>query len=115
MVAELGMSERLGPISLGPDDATAWFPGATGKFSEQTGETIDEEVRRLLDEAHNHARAVLTGKRDLLDRLSALLVVTEVIEGNDLTAYVEGTKPIPDARELRANGQTGVPVAAPIH
>jgi len=103
MVAELGMSERLGPISLGQDDPNAWMTGS--KVSEQTSETIDEEVRRLLEEAHDHARRVLTEQRPLLDKLSALLVVTEVVEGDDLKAYVEGTKPIPDPKELRPNGR----------
>ncbi len=115
MVAELGMSERLGPISLGTDDATAWFPGANGKYSQHTAEMIDEEVRRLLDEAQDHARSILTEKRELLDRLSALLVLTEVIEGEDLKAYIEGAKPIPDASELRGNGQAVTPVPSAIH
>jgi cell division protease FtsH len=115
MVSELGMSDRLGPISLGQDDPNAWITGGNPKISQQTAEIIDEEVRRLLEEARDHAKAVLTEKRELLDRLSALLVVTEVIEGDDLKAYVDGKKPIPDAAELRTNGQGVVPVPQPAH
>jgi len=113
MVAELGMSERLGPISLGQDDPNAWMTGS--KVSEQTAETIDEEVRRLLEEAHDHARRVLTERRALLDELSALLVVTEVVEGDDLKAYVDGTKPIPDPKQLRPNGRATTPQPEPAH
>jgi cell division protease FtsH len=112
MVAELGMSERLGPVSLGQDDPNAWMTGS--KVSEQTAEVIDDEVRRLLEEAHDHARKVLTDQRPLLDQLSALLVVTEVVEGDDLKAYVDGTKPIPNPKDQRPNGRAAA-AAMPQH
>ena len=64
-------------------------------------EKIDEEVSRLLAEAHDEAERILVEHRDMLDRLSALLLVTETIDGEDLEAYTGGTKPIPDADELR--------------
>jgi cell division protease FtsH len=75
-------------------------------------------VRRLLEEAHDHARKVLTEQRPLLDKLSALLVVTEVVEGDDLKAYVDGTKPIPDPKDQRPNGRAAaaaVPQPEPAH
>jgi hypothetical protein len=45
---------------------------------------------------------VLEGQRDLLNRLSDLLMVIEVIEGKALDAYVDGTEPIPTPEEARA-------------
>jgi hypothetical protein len=45
---------------------------------------------------------VLEAQRDFLDRLADLLMVIEVIEGSDLTEYVQGSKPIPTAEEARA-------------
>jgi cell division protease FtsH len=96
MVAQFGMSDELGPISLGRDDPNAWMPGAMPKVSAHTSELIDKEVRRLLDEAHERAATILQANRGLLDQLSALLIATEVIDGDELKAYVEGTKPIPD-------------------
>jgi cell division protease FtsH len=96
MVAQFGMSDEVGPISLGRDDPNAWMPGAVPKVSAHTSELIDKEVRRLLDEAHDRATTILQDNRELLDRLSALLIATEVIDGDELKAYVEGTKPIPD-------------------
>jgi cell division protease FtsH len=74
--------------------------------SAHTSELIDKEVRRLLDEAHGRAEQILTENRDLLDRLSALLIATEVIDGDELKAYVDGTKAIPEPESLR-------PVAKP--
>jgi cell division protease FtsH len=73
MVSQFGMSDAVGPISLGRDDPNAWMPGATPKVSAHTSELIDKEVRRLLDEAHERA-ALLGAKRDerVLDRIGGL-------------------------------------------
>ena len=101
MVSQFGMSDEVGPISLGRDDPNAWMPGAMPKVSAHTAELIDKEVRRLLDEAHTRAMTVLTENRELLDRLSALLIATEVIDGDELKAYVDGTKEIPDPATVR--------------
>ncbi|HEX7247884.1 MAG TPA: ATP-dependent zinc metalloprotease FtsH [Actinomycetota bacterium] len=100
MVAEYGMSEKVGPMSLGHDDPNALFGGGP-KISAGTSEKIDEEVTRLLAEAHDEAERILVEHRDMLDRLSALLLVTETIDGEDLESYTSGMKPIPDADELR--------------
>jgi len=99
MVTQFGMSEKVGPLSLGQDDPNAIFAGP--KISAGTAERIDDEVMRLLHEAHDQAERILLQHRDLLDRLSALLLVTETIDGEDLEAYTGGTKPIPDAEQLR--------------
>ena len=104
MVSQYGMSETVGPLSLGQDDPNAIFTGP--KISGATAEKIDEEVSRLLVEAHDEAERFLLEHRDMLDRLSALLLVTETIDGEDLEAYTGGTKPIPDAEELRQHEET---------
>jgi cell division protease FtsH len=101
MVSQFGMSDAVGPISLGRDDPNAWMPGAMPKVSAHTSELIDKEVRRLLDEAHVRAETILTENRDLLNRLSALLIATEVIDGDELKSYVEGKKEIPDPTTIR--------------
>jgi cell division protease FtsH len=101
MVSQFGMSDAVGPISLGRDDPNAWMPGAMPKVSAHTAELIDKEVRRLLDEARVRAAKILEENRDLLNKLSALLIATEVIDGDELKAYVEGKKPIPDPATVR--------------
>ena len=100
MVTEYGMSEKVGPLSLGHDDPNAFFANGP-RISGGTAEKIDEEVMRLLTDAHDQAERLLMKHRDLLDRLSALLLVTETIDGEDLEAYTGGTKPIPGEEELR--------------
>jgi hypothetical protein len=72
---------------------------------------VDEETARLVNEAHTHASDVLLQHRGFLEQMSQILIVTEVIDGPDLRAYFEGTKPIPDVddlrREMRQNGKRG--------
>jgi cell division protease FtsH len=116
MVAQYGMSDKVGPLSLGQDDPNAIFTGP--KISGGTAEKIDDEVSRLLSEAHDQAHRLLTDHRDMLDRLSALLLVTETIDGGDLEAYTSGTKTIPSADELReqeeAKERESAPAAAAV-
>ncbi len=99
MVSEYGMSEKVGPLSLGHEDPNAFFSGP--KISSGTAEKIDDEVNRLLAEAHQQAVRILSEHRDLLSDLSALLLVTETMDGPDLEAYAAGTKPIPDPVVVR--------------
>ncbi|MEP6477199.1 MAG: ATP-dependent zinc metalloprotease FtsH [Actinomycetota bacterium] len=108
MVAEYGMSEKVGPMSLGHEEPNPFFSGP--KVSAATAQTIDEEVTRLLNEAHDQAERILKEHRELLDKLSALLLVVETIDGDDLEAYAAGTKPIPDSDTARR----GLPVAVPV-
>jgi cell division protease FtsH len=114
MVKEYGMSPKVGPLSFGRDgfrgaEGRLLYPGAGPELSDDLASLIDEETARLVNEAHERATKVLTQHRDLLERLSDVLIVTEVIDGPDLHAYFEGTKPIPSPQELRRD--TGAPEA----
>jgi cell division protease FtsH len=99
MVAQYGMSEDVGPLSLGQEDQNSFFTGP--KISGRTAEKIDDEVMRLLNDAHSKADQILRDRRDLLDRLRDLLMVFESIDGTDLEAYATGTKPIPGPDQAR--------------
>jgi cell division protease FtsH len=106
MVVEYGMSERLGPVSFGNDgfrgsDGRVLYPGQGKEMSENTAQVVDEEVSRIVNEARDRARKLLEEKRGLLDELSGLLMVREVLEGEELKDYVDGKKPIPSIEEER--------------
>jgi cell division protease FtsH len=103
MVAEYGMSAEVGPLSLGHEDPSAAMFGAGPRISSGTAEKIDAEVLRLLNEAHDQAQRVLSEHLQLLDDLSALLLVTETVDGPDLDAYAAGTKPIPTPEQAKVN------------
>jgi cell division protease FtsH len=118
MVAEYGMSDKVGPLSLGRDDPNTFWQQP--KISGETAHLIDEETRRLLDEAHDKADRILKDRRDLLDGLRELLLVVETIDGDDLEAYATGSKPIPDPEAARRDldEQAAAAVAAkpaPLH
>ena len=104
MVTEYGMSSRVGPLSFGSDG----FGSAEGRCClraprralEPPRAVVDEEVSRLVTEAHGRATGPDEYRR-VLEQLSRILIVTEVIDGPDLHAYFDGTKPIPDVEDLR--------------
>ncbi len=76
------------------------FPGESPSMSGSLAAVVDEEVARLVNEAHERARTILEERHELLDKLSALLRKTEVIEGEELKDYVDGRRPIPTPGEL---------------
>jgi cell division protease FtsH len=73
------MSERLGPIALLPRDDAERFPGASD-LSPQTQAAVDEEVRRLIDDAHRAVTTLLTDHRTQLDSLAAALLSAETLD-----------------------------------
>jgi cell division protease FtsH len=107
MVVEYGMSPKVGPLSFGRDgfrgEGRLFYPGASPELSDDLAAVVDEETARLVNEAHERAAKVLSEHRDHLERLSEILMLTEVIDGPDLHGYFEGTTPIPSAEELRRN------------
>ena len=106
MVSELGMSPKLGPVSYGRDgfrggDGQLLFPTGRPEISEETARIVDEETARILREEYDRARGILEKQKDLLSRLSKLLMVRETLEGGELKAYVDGSTMIPDPEEER--------------
>ena len=77
IVLNFGMSERLGPISFSKSPREFILEK---EYSEKTAEIIDEEIKRLIDEALERATKVLEIKRDKLDKVAAVLMKKEVIE-----------------------------------
>jgi len=96
MVKEYGMSDRLGPVALGHKEEMVFLGRDIGEqknYSEKVAEAIDEEIRRLIDQGYMEAIRILTEKRDVLDRLAAVLVTEETIEGERLERVFVGDDP----------------------
>jgi AFG3 family protein len=92
MVANLGLSERVGSISF--YDSTGMNENSFQKpFSEATAQMIDEEVRKLIEHAHDCARSIIEMNRDKLDRLANLLLEKEVVFKKDLQLIL-GDRPL---------------------
>ncbi|MFO7278998.1 MAG: ATP-dependent zinc metalloprotease FtsH [Thermoanaerobacterales bacterium] len=87
MVTTYGMSDRLGPQQLGGKSGEVFLGkdyGHEATYSDEVAGLIDEEVRRLVDHAHDRARFILTTHRATLDRLAAALVEKETLDERDL-------------------------------
>ena len=87
MVTQWGMSERLGPRTFGRRDSMVFLGRDIAEqrdYSERTAEEIDDEVRRIVEDAHERCRAVLGQHRDKLDEIAVALMELETIEGDDL-------------------------------
>jgi cell division protease FtsH len=102
MVTEFGMSDVLGAVNYNGHNRAAFldtpFMQERGNYAEETAQKIDGEVKRILTEAHEEARRVLRGHREILDRLSERLLEKEVIESEELMAIMGPVPPKdPDA------------------
>jgi cell division protease FtsH len=102
MVTRYGMSSNLGPINLGQGDQQMVFLGrdlAEGRaYGERTAEEIDTEVREIIKRAYERAHKLLAENRDILVRVSELLIEKETIEGEEL----ERSFGLPTAKSLPA-------------
>jgi cell division protease FtsH len=101
MVREWGLSTRLGPIGYGSDGPQylgVSGPGPGRPYAEATQRAIDEEVSRLLTEAEERARTLLTENRAALDHVVEVLLDKETISGQELIDAVRATRsPGPEA------------------
>ena len=82
MVAYYGMSDKVGNVSY--YDATGTHDMFTKPFSERTAEAIDEEVRRIVDEAVALAREIITTERERIEALADVLLKKETIFTEDI-------------------------------
>ena len=93
MVAELGMSEKLGLISYS-DDSQPMFIGrdmAThASYSEETAKLIDDEVREIVSTQHERARKLLSENRSVLDNMARVLIEKETIYTEEVDMLLEG-------------------------
>jgi len=87
MVTQWGMSERMGPRTFGRRESMVFLGRDIAEqrdYSERTAEEIDEEVRRIIDEAHLRCRTVMEQHKDKLVELAERLIEVETVEGDDL-------------------------------
>ena len=89
MVMELGMSEKLGLIKYGDREETknlGYSYGGGKDYSEKTAQIIDEEIKRLTDEAYEYSKKLLKDKKEYVEKLVAFLIEKEVITGEEFEA-----------------------------
>jgi cell division protease FtsH len=83
MVTQYGMSDELGPQTFGEKEELVFLGREIGEqrnYSEEVAEAIDQEVRRLVDEAYGRARQIIRGYRAKLDEIAQFLIKNETID-----------------------------------
>jgi cell division protease FtsH len=86
MVGRWGMSEAIGPIAVLPADGEGPFLPGVSATSESTQRLVDEEVRRMVDAAHQEVTSLLTDHRDQLESLAQALLKGETLDALDAYA-----------------------------
>jgi len=93
MVCEWGMSDKLGAVAYDERSESGQYLGMSGyhekKYSEATAESIDVEVRKLLDEAHATAVSIINKYRAQVELLTAMLIEFETLDAEDVRRIME--------------------------
>jgi cell division protease FtsH len=92
MVCEWGMSE-LGPLSFGKKEEQIFLGREINQhrdYSEATAIKIDEQVRKLVEDAYNRARRIITERSDAIVRIADALLEREVLEGSEVLDLISG-------------------------
>ncbi len=110
MVCEFGMSERLGPVTLGRK-AGPIFLGRDivedRNYSEAVANEIDREVRRIVEECYERAKRLLQENRHLLDAIANRLLEKETIDGEELDELLKEAGAVTAVEAHQAKGGEG--------
>lgn len=114
MVTDYGMSDRIGMVKLGDADTEAFGHGSgegPRSFSDETAAIIDEEVRRLLDNAMREAWRILTENRGVLDTLASRLLEEETLDEAQLAEIFKDVVKAPEHPVWNYQSDAAVPGA----
>ena len=114
MVTDYGMSDRIGMVKLGDADTEAFGHGsgeAPRSFSDETAAIIDEEVRRLLDNAMREAWRILSENRGVLDTLASRLLEEETLDEAQLREIFQDVIKAPERPVWNYQSDAAVPGA----
>ncbi|MDI6890211.1 MAG: ATP-dependent zinc metalloprotease FtsH [Thermodesulfovibrionales bacterium] len=92
MVTEWGMSEKLGPLTFGKKDEQIFLGREIARhkdYSEKTAIDIDEEVKRIVIEAYDTSKKLLSENQELLDALAKGLLEKETMDGAEIDALIQ--------------------------
>jgi cell division protease FtsH len=113
MVTRWGMSEKLGPRTFGRDSSQPFLGrdfGHEADYSEEIAREIDDEIRRIVEAAHERAREVLTSHIDELQSMSKVLIQYETFDAGQFQRLLSGEAPEEVFADQEAN-ESETPVA----
>jgi cell division protease FtsH len=103
MVGRWGMSSAVGPVSVLPRDGSGPFLPGSAEVSPETQRLLDDEVRRIVNDAHGEVLALLQENRHRLDSLVQALLEHETLDEEDAYAAADVARPrAPSAGDLAA-------------
>ena len=104
MVTQYGMSEKFGLMTTASVQNQYLDGQAYMDCAQSTAAQVDEEVKKILENAYTDAKRILTDNRGLLDEISEFLLVKETITGDELMAFINADKnklPAPENEEVQ--------------
>jgi cell division protease FtsH len=97
MVTRFGMSDALGPIAYAENQEEVFLGHSvsrTQNISEATAQKIDAEIKRIIDEAYNAAKTILTERSNDLNLLARGLLEYETLTGDEIIGLLKGIPPV---------------------
>ena len=117
MVMQYGMSDVLGPVSYGEDANHQVFLGRDlnnqRNYSEEVASEIDKEVRRIMEDAYEACRQIITENRDKLELIANALLERETLTAAELEELMRTGK-LPDPPQDDDHDDTGKPAMTPL-
>jgi len=100
MVTQWGMSEKLGPVTMGHKEELVFLGRDLGEqrnYSEEVAAIIDEEIRSIVNHGYQTAKAILTAQRSQMDAVVERLKVIESMDAKELDDILAGSEPVSPA------------------
>ena len=115
MVTRLGYSDELGTVMYGDNQEEVFLGMSMGRqtnISESTAQKIDAEVKRLISNAYEDARRILTEKKTEFELLAEALLEFETLSGDEIKDVIQGKKPVRDTEDTNPPSRgSAVPTA----
>jgi len=117
MVTEYGMTTQVGPVKLGSEGGEMFVARDMNRgrdYSDKVAEAIDEQVRALIEQAHNEAYKVISENRDILDRLALALLEEETLDHNQIAEIFTEVRKLPERPQWLSSEERPVSTLPPI-
>ena len=117
MVTEYGMTTDVGPVKLGSSSGEVFMGRDMGHgrdFSERIAERVDQQVRALIEQAHNEAYEVINANRDVLDKLALALLEKETLDHLELAEIFTDVKKLPPRPQWLSSDDRPVSMLPPV-
>jgi len=117
MVTQWGMSDRIGMIQYGDDDEYVFLGREVSRakvYSETTAQEIDLEVKRIIDEAYQTAKEIISGNGDKLELIAKSLLEYETLDGQQVEEIIRTGKFTPPPPRPDVDAPHGAPAGTPL-